>query len=171
MLGCIVSFAPLWFLVPTTAGQKRDWQVPGMAAAKVGGVQFSEEPVIPCRRVGFRTKESALDTLGSLTIYPVVRTPSGQIYRGFSRRYAKGAVGVRWLFWTFPTQFRALGSKVEREDAADYGDSLADTLEGNASKALPAGEYQVKWVINGKLVDTGDAFNYVYKAIPAATKP
>src|SRR3954454_15018849 len=89
------------------AAQSRSWTVPTTRPVVVAGVQFSDEPVIPCRRVGFRTKTAALDAWGTLRVYPVVRTPKGQIYRGFVRRYAAKGVGDRWLFWTFPAQFRS----------------------------------------------------------------
>jgi len=143
--------------------QSRSWTVPNTKAVAVTGVQYSDEPVIPCRRVGFRTKTAALDEWGPLRVYPVVRTSRGQVYRGFVRRYASRGVGDRWLFWTFPTQFRAPQSRIETETSANYGDSLADALDRDAANLLPPGEYQVKWVINERLVDTGDHFAYAYR--------
>jgi len=159
--------AALWVgALAVAAAQSRDWTVPNTRPGKVTGVQYSDEPVIPCRRIGFRTKSAALDVLGPLRIYPVVRTPRGQIYRGFVRRFPAKGVGDRWLFWSFPPQFRSPQSRAESELSANYGDSLADTLDRDAAKLLPSGDYQVKWVINDRLVDTGDHFAYAYRTGP-----
>ena len=145
--------------------QSRVWTVRNTRPATVNGAQFSEEPVIPCRRVAFRTKASALDTWGPVRIYPVVRSPKGQLYRGFLRRYAAKSIADRWLFWTFPTGFRSPDAHAETEAASSYGDSLADALDTDAAKRLPPGDYEVKWVINDRLVDTGDHFDYEYRTI------
>jgi hypothetical protein len=148
--------------------QQRNWTVPNTRPLTVAGVQSSAEPVITCRRVAFRTKLAGLDDMGALTIYPVVRAPTGKIYSGFIRRYAAKAVGDRWLFWTFPTGFRAPGVKPETEEGAAYGEGLLDALEEDAAKVLPQGQYQVKWVINNRLVDNGDSFRYGYRVVAAA---
>jgi hypothetical protein len=75
-------------------------------------------------------------------------------------------VGDRWLFWTFPTAFRSPEARAEAESAATYGESLADVLDTDASKLFPPGDYQVKWVINNRLVDTGDHFSYAFRSQP-----
>src|SRR4051794_38740167 len=70
----------------------RGWRVPGTTPLAMSGVQYSDEPVIPCRVVAFRTKDNGLDGMGRVTVCPVVRTPSGQVLRGFARTYPAGGV-------------------------------------------------------------------------------
>lgn len=160
-VGCVSCLA----MAGAGDGPSRDWQVPGKKSAQIPGIQYSAEPVITCRRVGFRTKEAALDRWGSLTIYPAVRAPTGKVYYGFVRHYTAEQVGTRWLMWTFPTEFRAPGVADKTLVDSAFLDSLPDGLGEDAARVLPKGDYQVKWIVNDRLLDTGDQFTYAYQEL------
>lgn len=136
----------------------RAWSVPGKKAVDMRDSQYSDAPVIPCREVSFRSKFGSLDSWGALKVYPVVRAPNGRVYSGFVRSYPAGKLSDHFVSWFFPVQFRAPSTRVQSEADAFYGDRLTD-----AGESLPAGTYQVKWVFNDRLVDTGDSFHYAYR--------
>lgn len=152
---------PLW------AGQKEtsgvNWSVPGTQPAMAGTVQYSANPVIPCRVVSFRSKNAALDTWGKLAVYPVVRAPTGKLYRGFVRYYEAGSIGSNEIRWTFPTQFRSQDSTATSETSSHFGDALSD--DEPLTTLLPHGTYEVKWVFNHRLVNNGDHFHYEYRIL------
>ena len=133
----------------------RTWTVPSTRAVSLSDVQYSDNPIIPSRQVELRTMNADFDNWGTVALYPVVHSPSGKLYYGFIRHYAGGTVSERWIIYTFPEDFRTDPTNIESEDDANYGDGLLDT-----QPTIPAGHYQVKWVVNNKLIDTGDNFTY-----------
>lgn len=117
------------------------------------------------RRVAMRSRDASLDNLGDVIVYPVAMSPKQILYEGFQRRYQVKSIGRRWLYWDFPTQFRAPGTRSRTEMEADFGDHLIDMVileTAPAAKVIPSGRYQVKWVINDQLIDNGDTFYYVF---------
>ena len=143
----------------------RDWSVPGTKPSTLELTPATDDWTVTVRRIGVRSRDGLVDEHRAATIYPVVMSPTGVLFKGFERTYAAGAVGRRWLFWDFPTQFRAPEARARTEAEADFGDHLLDVvLLGTADpgKALPSGTYQVKWVVNGELVDDGDSFKYAF---------
>jgi len=153
-----VVLASLGVTAMARPAQRGGWGVPGTRPASIPSLQYSEDPVIPCRVVSLRDKYSTFSDWGALTIYPVVRAPNGQVFRGFVRHYPAGKLADGWIRWTFPTQFRSKETHVEDEASAGYGDVLTDDYE--AGKTPPFGQYEVKWVVNGKLLEIGDSFKY-----------
>lgn len=122
---------------------------------------------VTVRRIGMRSREAKLDDLGEVTVYPVVRSPRGELYEGFPRHYPPGTIGRRWIYWEFPTEFRAPGTRPKTEMEADFGDHLVDNVilsTGNKKekRLIPSGIYQVKWIVNKQLIDNGDSFRYSF---------
>lgn len=155
--GLLVGAASLGF----AAGRKPVWSVPGKAPVEIADVQYSLGKIYTSRTVQFRSKYASLDSWGDLKVYPVVRAPNGRQFRGFARRFPAGTLGDRFIAYSFPFEFAAPHSSVERiEDAA--GETLVD---GEPRQLLPPGRYYVKWVFNEKVVDTGDSFPYEYKEL------
>lgn len=141
------------------SSSSRNWTVPGTQSTSLQDIQYSDDPIIPSRQVALRSKNADFDSWGDITLYPVVRSPQGKLYYGFVRHYSAGAIAENFIFYTFPDDFRADPSYVGDERATTYGDGLVDSLTDNGS-SLPSGGYQVKWVVNNKLIDTYDAFTY-----------
>ena len=78
----------------------------------------------------------------------------GKFYYGFIRHFQGGTVGERWIEYTCPEDFRVDPTITQSEDD-DYRDALVDS-----GASIPAGHYEAKWVVNGKLIDTGDEVTY-----------
>jgi hypothetical protein len=135
------------------------WTVPGTQQRSLQDVQFSDDPIVPSREVALRTMNADFDSWGPITLYPVVRSPQGTLYYGFVRHYKAGGIGANWTSYTFPEDFRADPGYTGGELDDQYGDGLVDSLIDNGS-SLPKSPYQVKRVVNNKLIDTGDAFAY-----------
>jgi hypothetical protein len=160
-----LGFSVLLLGVALGAPPKRDWIIPRTHPGTVELLPATDDWSVSIRRVGMRSREGKLDALGDLTVYPAVMSPKGVVYLGFERHYPAGSVGRRWLFWDFPTQFRAPGARVKTEELADFGDHLLDTVildTAPEKKVIPSGIYQVKWVVNDQLIDNGDTFRYSF---------
>lgn len=155
-------------LIPALAAPPpRDWTTPGTRPGTLELTPATDDATVTVRRVGMRSRDGHIDTRGEVTVYPVVLAPNGARYLGFERTYAAGAVGRRWLYWDFPTQFRAPDARVRTEAEADLGDHLIDVIvlgTAQPEKTFPAGVYELKWVVSGELIDNGDTFKYTYRA-------
>ena len=139
-------------LVIASSGD-RGWTVPHTTPIRVDGTQFSDDPIMPCRIVSIRNKYQAFDTWGDITLFPVVRSPEGKLYYGFVRHFKARKLGLRSIDYSFPFSFRADKSEKMSEADADSGDRMSDFH-------IPAGHFTVKWVVNGKLIDNGDGFDF-----------
>lgn len=145
----------------------RDWVLPGTRPGPTELTPATDDCSVSVRRVGMRSRDAVLDGRGELVIYPVVLSPRGVLFAGYERTYPAGSIGRRWLYWDFPTQFRAPDSRVRNEAQADFGDHLVDTIllgTSEPERLLPSGTYQVKWVVGGELIDNGDQFRYAWRA-------
>lgn len=161
-----VLFLVALIAVCEAAPLPRDWTVPDTKPSTLELTPATDDATVTVRRVGMRSREGLLGDRSAVTVYPVVMSPTGDIFRGFERTYAAGTIGRRWLFWDFPTQFRASDGRARTEADSDFGDHLLDTISlGTAKpeKTLPSGVYQVKWVVGGELVDNGDKFKYTFR--------
>lgn len=143
----------------------RDWVIPKTRPGQLELLPVTDDWSVTVRRIGMRSRDARLDVLGDVTIYPVVLSPKGEIYQGFLRKYARGTIGRKWLYWEFPSQFQAPGIRPKTEEEADFGEHLLDNIildTGKENKVIPSGVYVVKWVVNNLLIDNGDKFRYKF---------
>ncbi len=168
-------FVTLYLWAAFASPPHRNWAVPGTHLGFIDLGSVTDSYSFSVRRVGMRSKQARLDTLGNVVIYPVVRPPHGKIvYLGFERHYPPHSIGRRWLFWDFPSEFRAPDAHATTERNANFGDHLVDTImmaTADPRKLLPSGIYQVKWIVNNLLIDNGDSFRYAFHATEKERRP